>query len=403
MRGDRREFDVLVAGGGVVGAAAAALLGRAGLRVALAELRRPAPVDPASEIDPRVVAVSPGSRNVLEAAGGWRRLDPARIGPYDRMMVNAGAGEIRFSAHEHGLGQLGWITELPALAAALWQDLEARGEVELLAPARTRGLVLEDGRALVDLDGGRASARILVAADGARSRLRAAAHIATRDWHYNQKAIVCHLETAADNPGIAWQRFTADGPLALLPLPGGRSSVVWSVPSRRADELQAASDERFLYELELAMQDPPFGAPRAATRRYALPLVRREADTLVRGPLVLAGDAARTVHPLAGQGLNLGLLDAAALAEVLDGWQAGEEPFRRLDRYARWRASAGRMTAGGIHLFNEMTAGGQATGRTLLGAGFGLAARLWPVREAFVRRACGLDADSPKLARDEHR
>ncbi|HSH28164.1 MAG TPA: FAD-dependent monooxygenase, partial [Wenzhouxiangella sp.] len=207
---------------------------------------------------------------------------------------------------------------------------------------------------------------------------------------------VTHVTTQKPNDGLAWQRFTEHGPLALLPLADGRSSIVWSQPDGRVEELKALDETEFLAELN-ACQDSPFGQATAATARYSFPLVRRQAKSLVSGRLALVGDAARNVHPLAGQGLNLGLMDAAALAEVLADWRANADPARALARYGRWRLSGGSLVAGGNHAINELTRAGAA--RSLAGLGFSLAGRLWPLREAFVERACGLDRDSPTLAR----
>jgi 2-octaprenyl-3-methyl-6-methoxy-1,4-benzoquinol hydroxylase/2-octaprenylphenol hydroxylase len=393
----RVDHDIAIAGGGVAGATAAALLARSGHRVALIDRRRPDAPDPAADFDPRVVAIAPGSAAVLAAAGAWDRLPGDRLGPYDRMQVHADGGTIGFCASEHGLAKLGWIVEVPWLQACAWQSLAEAENVELIAPDGVAEFSRREDHVRIRLDSGRTlRSRLLVAADGARSRLRRMAGIETDLWHYNQQALVCHVTTGTANDGIAWQRFTEHGPLALLPLADGRSSIVWSQPDARAEMLKSLDDAAFLSELN-ACQDSPFGEIAAATRRYAFPLIRRQARTLASDRLILLGDAARNVHPLAGQGLNLGLMDAAALAEVLEEWRDEDEPTRALNRYDRWRTSGGTLVAGGIHAINEFTRAGP--GRSLAGMGFSLADRLWPLREAFVEHACGLDRDSPKLAR----
>ena len=391
------DHDIVIAGGGVAGATAAALLAQSGHSVALVDRRRPDAPDPDSDFDPRVVAIAPGSAAVLGAAGAWERLPENRLGPYDRMQVHADGGEIVFRASEHGLGKLGWIVEVPWLQASCWQALAAVDGVELIAPGSVSGFSQREDHIRLEIEGGKTlRSRLLIAADGARSRLRRLAGIETDLWHYNQQALVTHVETERPNDGIAWQRFTEHGPLALLPLADGRSSIVWSQPERRVSELKTLDDEGFLAELN-ACQDSPFGEATAATKRYAFPLIRRQAKNLVSGRVVLLGDAARNVHPLAGQGLNLGMMDAAALAEVLADWRGESDPARALAHYERWRISGGSLVAGGIHAINEFTRAGP--GRSLAGLGFSLAGRLWPLREAFVEHACGLDRDSPKLAR----
>jgi ubiquinone biosynthesis UbiH/UbiF/VisC/COQ6 family hydroxylase len=393
-----RDFNIVVAGGGVAGATAAALLARQGQSVALIDRRPPRAPEPEDDIDARVVAISPGSRNVLHAAGVWQGLPAERIGPYARMSVHAESGSIEFAASQHGLEQLGWIVEVPTLQAAAWKALESRPGVTVLAPAGVESFEPRHNRVDVLLDSGDClRARLLIAADGARSRLRELAGIECDQWHYNQHALVCHVTTTLPNEGMAWQRFTEHGPLALLPLADGRSSIVWSQPSGRASELKDMDEQAFLDELN-ACQDSPFGQATACTRRHVLPLVRRQARQLVNGRLALLGDAARTVHPLAGQGLNLGLMDAAALAEVLENWQSDDEPNNALARYERWRLGAGTLIAGGIHAINEVTAG-NPVGRHATALGFGVAARFWPLRQLFVERACGLDSDSPRVAR----
>ncbi len=393
------DFDMIVVGGGPAGATAAALLAKGGQKVALIDRRRPATPDPDSDFDPRVVAISPGSAAVLEQADAWSRMAKQRLGPYDRMQVHSNRSRILFRASEHGLAKLGWIVELPRLQHALWQSLERIG-VELITPATVSGFQQHDRYLKLELDDGRVlKTGLLIAADGARSELRRLSGIATGMWHYNQSALVSHITTERANDGIAWQRFTDHGPLALLPLADGRSSIVWSQPERRIAELRQLDDDAFVAALNQA-QDSPFGAALAASPRYAFALIRRQAEQLVRGRLVLLGDAARNVHPLAGQGLNLGLSDAAALAEVFENTGRDDPIHRPLARYERWRLSSAGLVAGGMHAINTLTQA--STGRRVTGLGFEMAARLWPLRQAFVATACGLDRDSPRLARSTH-
>ncbi|NDY96590.1 FAD-dependent oxidoreductase [Wenzhouxiangella limi] len=392
------DFDVIVVGGGVAGAACAALLAQQQRRVALVDARRPSFRPAEGRFDPRVVAISPGSRRVLAAAGGWQLLSAERLASYRRMAVHAAALSVHFNAADHGLLELGWIVEIPAMEDALWQSLDGLERVTIFAPAAWERVDLGAETVRLSLtDGQTLRSALLVAADGARSRLRRLAGVATDEWHYNQRALIAPVRTEQANTGLAWQRFTEHGPLALLPLPDGRSSIVWSQPSDRALALQTASEGDFLADIN-NHQDAPLGAIIGVGQRHALPLVRRRARRLFRDRLVLLGDAARTVHPLAGQGLNLGLMDAATLVEVLEAWKSGS-PAQELERYQRWRQSNGTLIGGGIHAINELVRAPGGLGRHALGAGFGIATRLWPLREAFVQRACGIDSDSPRLAR----
>jgi ubiquinone biosynthesis UbiH/UbiF/VisC/COQ6 family hydroxylase len=392
------DFDIIIVGGGVAGAACAALLARQDRSVALIDARRPSfPATP-GDFDLRVVAISPGSQRVLSAAGAWQHLDPARLAGYSHMQVHAESLSVQFSASDHGLLELGWIAEIPAMEQALWKILEDMNKVSLFAPSRwtsfetgseTVRLTLDDGRML--------RANLIVAADGGRSRLRRQAGISVDEWHYNQRALIAPVKTENSNHDLAWQRFTEHGPLALLPLPDGRSSIVWSQNRERAERLAVIDPEQFLGDIN-QHQDSPLGRILDVGPRRTLPLIRRRSRRLVSHRLVLLGDAARTVHPLAGQGLNLGLMDAAALAEVLEPWREGS-PESNLNRYQRWRLSNSTLIGGGIHSINELVRSPAGAGRHVLGAGFGLAARLWPLRESFVARACGIDSDSPRLAR----
>jgi 2-octaprenyl-3-methyl-6-methoxy-1,4-benzoquinol hydroxylase/2-octaprenylphenol hydroxylase len=389
---DNETFDAIVIGGGTVGAAAALALARTGREVALIDRKQPNEHPEDAPLDPRVVAVSPGSKRLLEAVGAWQHVRPARIAAYADMQVVAGRGKVHFRATEHGLAALGWIAELPELDRALWQELKKRRRISVYAPADVQGIEIEDSEITVTLaDGQTLAGRMLLGADGAKSRVRAAAGIDVTAHHYNQRAIVAHLDTEQSNPGTAWQRFTDLGPLALLPLPEGRSSLVWSVHDDEADKLMELGDDEFLEALAEHCDEPPFGAFTATGERHALPLVRRQSKPLASGRIALLGDAARSVHPLAGQGLNLGLADVAALVEALDGWQeTRDDPSDRLARYSRRRWSDSVLVAGGIHAINETRTLGEL-GKHALGAGFTAMRFARPAREIFVRRACGLD------------
>ncbi|MDT8410425.1 MAG: FAD-dependent oxidoreductase [Wenzhouxiangellaceae bacterium] len=384
-------FDALIIGAGTVGASAALALARSGREVALIDRKRPAERPAEAALDPRVVAVSPGSKKLLETLGAWQRMRHERVAAYTEMRVLAGRGEVCFRAAEHGLGALGWIAELGELDHALGLELAERRRISIFAPAEIEAIETGSDRVAVKLaDGAILTCHMLIGADGAKSRVRKAAGIDVSAYHYNQHAIVAHLETEAPNPGIAWQRFTDLGPLALLPLPGGRSSLVWSVHDQDAQTLMGLDDDQFLEALAEHCKNSPFGTFSHVDQRHALALVRRQSRPLAAGRVALLGDAARSVHPLAGQGLNLGLADVAALIEALDGWQAGGDPSRRLARYGRRRWSDSTLVAGGIHVINEsQTLGGP--GRLALGAGFTAMRLARPARELFVRRACGLD------------
>src|SRR5690625_5251457 len=315
------------------------------------------------------------------------------------MQVFYGTGKIIIWYSYHSLEHLCWIVEIPLMQAALWLALESSDAhpVTLLAPASVTGFAMRERHVRIEFGDGRiVRAGLLVASDGARSRLRRLAGMETDSWHYNQRALVTHVTTEKPNRGIAWQRFTEHGPLALLPLPGGRSSVVWSQPARRVEQQQKLDDDEFLTAIN-ASQNGPFGQILKATQRFSFPLIRRQSRLMVHDRLVLLGDAARNIHPLAGQGLNLGLMDAAALAQVLDECRDGNDLQPALTRYQRWRQGAGANIIDGVHFMNELTA--PSAGRALARLGVSLAARMWPAGQRVVEQACAIDRDSPKIAR----
>lgn len=394
---DEDSFDALVVGGRAVGAAAALALAAGGREVALVDRTPPEARADGAPLEPRVVAVSPGSRRLLEALGAWQHVRAERIAAYDDMRVLAGRGEVRFRAAEHGLTALGWIVELAELDGALWRAADRRRRIESVAPAEVARIDIGERPAVELACGRRLEAGLLVGADGANSRVRDAAGIDVVAHHYNQRAVVAHLETAGDNPGTAWQRFTDLGPLALLPLPEGRSSLVWSVADADARRLLEYDHDAFLETVAEHCGEPPFGAFTGATRRHALPLIRRRSKPLAVDRTALVGDAARSVHPLAGQGLNLGLGDVAALVDALADVRAGDDPAPALGRYARRRYSDSALVAGGIHVLNE-TRGAGELGNLALGAGFTAMRFARPARDLFVRRACGLNEVRPAVA-----
>lgn len=385
MPGMAGAHDIVVVGGGPVGAAAALGLARAGFRVALVERGARPPAFDAATYAARVYALSHASRRLLEHLGVWRNL--VRTAPYEamRVWVDAPTRGLAFSARQLALPELGWIVEHPLLVDRLWAALDY-ANVEVVAQAGTvagsggGGVTLEDGRLL--------EAPLVVAADGADSRLREAAGIQAVGWHYAQRGIVCNASTEKPHAGTAWQRFLKTGPLAVLPLADGRISIVWSADEARAQALLALDDAAFCAELSAAVQ--VLGAFHAPTPRLNFPLRLLQARRYAGDGLVLVGDAAHTVHPLAGQGVNLGFGDVARLCETLrqarDAGRDWSAP-RTLQRYARARrADATEMLAvtdGLQKLFTPRT----AVLRPLLGAGMAAVDALIPLKAWLGRQA----------------
>ena len=402
----RPVYDVVVVGAGMVGAAAAALLARAGFSVAVVESKEPAPFDASRPVGLRVSAFSPGAADVLREAGAWRQVERQRQCPFRRMEGEDREENVRlaFDAPEFGMERLGTIVENDLVQWSLWQSLLATGGVEIICPDRVAGLDHGTAGQVVRLHSGAAlHCRLLVGADGADSEVRKLLGIGQSYWAYGQQGIVCVVQTATANPGIAWQRFMDGGPLAFLPLQDGTSSIVWSRPEAEASRLLALDADAFAAELDQAIAGGQGHWPDAVVScgpRAAFPLSMRLCDRYAAGAAVLIGDAAHVVHPLAGQGVNLGLLDAAGLVEVLVEARRRKEPFagpRALTRYGRWRRSEAEVMARGVHglrgLFLPSELG------LLRRLGIGLVSRSWTAREVFIRRAAGRHRNAPALAR----
>jgi ubiquinone biosynthesis UbiH/UbiF/VisC/COQ6 family hydroxylase len=346
------DYDVVVVGGGLTGTALALALARTAHRVALLEPQPPAP--PAPDWDSRIYAFSPGNVAWLEALGAWRA--PLRAEPVRTMRIRGDAGALlTLDALDAGLPELAWIAENGRLQYTLWQAAREQGRVALIEGAAEAVAWGEQTHTLLLADGGRLCARLLVGADGAHSWLRRQAGIEVDEEDYDQAGIVANFETERPHRGIAFQWFRRDGVLAWLPLPGRRISIVWS--SRNADvpERLALPAEDFARRVAEA-GGHALGALRLVTPPVAFPLKRRRARAWVRPGLALVGDAAHSVHPLAGQGVNLGFRDGRLLAEMLaGGGNPGE--IGRLKAYALRRVedvSTMQFVTGGLKkLFND--------------------------------------------------
>jgi len=400
----KSEFDIMIVGGGVVGAALACALKDSGLSIALLDAQSPAIFDPNAEVDLRVFALSYASRRIMQAVGAWETVAAARVSPYREMQVwdAGGKGSIHFDSADVGEPELGYIVENSLLQHALWKQLEGKSQVTLLHPAKPEALTLEDEGASLVLDQGRRlKARLVVAADGAASTTRALAGIGVVSESYGQRAVVAHVQTERPHQATAWQRFLATGPLAFLPLADGRVSVVWSAEEAEAERILALDDAGFCAALTRASEGR-LGEVRSTTRRAAFPLQRLRAEQYVRGRFALVGDAAHAVHPLAGQGVNLVLLDAAALAEVIsDAHTIGRDigDLGVLRRYERWRKGDNLAMIFALDGFKRLFSNDIAPLVTLRTAGLRAVDGFTPLKHAFVRRAMGLSGDLPLLAR----
>ncbi|QWT20246.1 UbiH/UbiF/VisC/COQ6 family ubiquinone biosynthesis hydroxylase [Bacillus sp. NP157] len=386
-------LDIAVVGGGMVGAAAALALARSGFSVALVDAREPAAWSAANEVDLRVVGLAPSSLRLLDELGVWHRIREARASAYERMVVwdAENGATLHFDAADEGRDVLGYIVENNLVQAVLWQALEDAG-VRRIVPAEVTGYSMREDRAQLELaDGQLLSARLVVAADGAESPLRSMVGIGTQGRDYAQRGVVAHVATSRPHERTAWQRFLPGGPLAFLPLADGRSSIVWSLPEDEARRVLALDDDAFRDALGVA-SDYRLGPIERVTARAAFPLRLKLADRYEVGRLVLLGDAAHAVHPLAGQGVNLGLRDVAELRDTLvEAREAGRDfaATHVLRRYARRRRSADELDARSFDALARVYAWQAAPLVAARGVGVRVLDRLAPLKRRLMRHAAG--------------
>ncbi|MEO0681991.1 MAG: FAD-dependent monooxygenase [Pseudomonadota bacterium] len=403
------DADVLIVGGGLIGPATALALAAGGLKVLLLDAV-PAEVRADPEFDGRAYNVALASRRFFEALGVWEAVE-ARAQPVARVHIEDGRpGEriapalLTFDHAELDDGPASQILEDRFLRNALLEAMAANGRVEARAPVRATQTrvgprcaeaVLEDGAVL--------RAPLLVACDGARSPIATRAGIRRTGWDYGQDGLVCAVQLDADHGGEARQRFLPGGPFATLPLPGARASLVWSERRAMAERIAALPDEAYLAEAARRMGRAPEGL-RLIGRRWRYPLRLSLASDWARERLVLVGDAAHSVHPIAGQGLNLGVRDAAALAEVVAEARRRGEDFGSLpvlERYQRWRRFETTALALGMDAMNRLFSTDAGPARALRDAGLALVDRLPGVRRALMRQATGQAEAAPRLLRGE--
>ena len=401
--------DLIIVGAGMVGSALALALKDSGLNILLLDSGSLTlkPFDPQSAFEPRVSALSMASQRILERVGAWDGILARRSSPYAQMQVwdGSGTGNIHFAASSVHADLLGHIVENQVIQDALLEQL-LLSQVQLLNNARLESLRRTAAGWLLALaDGRELQTPLLIAADGADSAVRRLAGCATREWDYLHHAIVTSVRCSQPHQLTAWQRFTDDGPLAFLPLARDGDqhwcSIVWSCVPEHAEQLMALDDARFAGELGKAFEQR-LGEVLQVEPRMCIPLRQRHAKRYVEPGLALIGDAAHTIHPLAGQGVNLGFLDAAVLAEVLlQARQRGEQLAAEqvLSRFERRRMPHNLAMMAAMESFERLFQAAPPPLRWLRNAGLNLVNGLPEAKALFVRQALGLSGDLPALAR----
>ncbi len=401
----KEQFDVVIVGGGMVGAAVACCLGGSNLKVAVIEHEYPQAFDASQPHDLRVSALSIASKTILETVGAWQGIENKRLCPFKRMRVWEGAGDTEFCSDDIGHSELGYIVENRLTQLALLERLENFSHIELICPVQITQLNYSaDNDSEVVLSNGRTlSTKLLVAADGAQSKIRQGVNLGVTSWDYDQHAMVIYIETAYPQQDITWQRFVATGPQAFLPLTGNFGSIVWYNSPDEVKRLKSLAPDELKEELMATFPDC-LGDVTRVISSTSFPLKRQHAQHYVKHGVALVGDAAHTINPLAGQGVNIGLLDAAALAEVvMDATKQGRNisDFSVLKQYEKMRRTENLKMMTVMDVFYQTFSNDFFPLKFLRNLGLGLAERVTPLKNKVMRGAMGLEGALPKLARGE--
>ncbi|MEH6471790.1 MAG: UbiH/UbiF/VisC/COQ6 family ubiquinone biosynthesis hydroxylase [Halopseudomonas sp.] len=396
------EYDIAIVGGGMVGATLACALADSGLQILLLEAQAPLPFAAEQPHDLRVSALSPASQTLLQKIGAWHGVEQRRLCPYRRMRVweTSGRGDTLFDAADIDQPVLGHIVENRILQLALWQQIAQCDNIRIHCPGIIEQLDYRpSGSQLICQDGSRFQSKLLVAADGGQSWVRQQVGIGVHNWSYPQQALVAYVRTAYPQQDITWQRFVPSGPQAFLPLSGHYGSVVWYNTPDQVRRLSGLSGTDFLAELQRTFPTE-LGDIEAVLGRASFPLRSQYALQYVKPGVALVGDAAHMIHPLAGQGVNIGLLDAAQLAEnISQAVAAGEDwaAIELLQRYQQTRQQHNLMMMGGMDLLCRGFSNDSGPLKLVRNVALELVQRISPARKTAMKLAMGLSGDLPRL------
>ena len=389
-----QEFDVIIVGGGMVGASTANLLAPSGLKIAVIEAQAPAGFSFEQPMDLRVSAISLALQQLLVATGAWTNIREMRLCPYRRLETwDQGGCETKFHANEIGYDKLGYIIENRVIQLGLLAAMKHHDNVQLMCPEKVATLVQCNEHADITLtSGAQLRAKLVLAADGANSIIRQQTNIGISSWDYRQSCMLINIDTDQAQQDVTWQEFSPTGPMALLPLPGHKASLVWYHQTEQIKYLSQLSNA----DLKVAVQKhfPDLIGEFDITNRGSFPLTRRHAQQYYNGRVVLLGDAAHTINPLAGQGVNIGFKDVNVLCElirsaVIEGEAWDSEAL--LKQYQRSRKPDNLLMQTSMDLFYSVFSNNSAPAKVLRNLGLAVAQRAGPLKRQALRYAIGLN------------
>ena len=398
------EVDVAIVGAGINGLVATLALAQLGLRVGLIEGRSLPELTHPEEYELRVSAITQASKNILQNLGVWNDIASVRVSPFSKMHVwdSQGQGEIKFSGFELGYSDLGYIVENELIRRCLINKIKTIEKVTVYCPCQLTTLQQQENSVYLNLESGSLlAAKLVIAADGGKSWVREQLGITCREWDYGQHALVAVIGTEKPHQQTAWQRFLPSGPLAFLPLlDSNQCSIVWSTTPEELQRLQDLNDAVFAAELGSQFSHQ-LGTLTCLSRRAAFPLTMRHASHYQKGRVALVGDAAHTIHPLAGQGVNLGMMDVAVLVHEIEKAVKDHQDFaapRVLRRYERKQRPDNTLMLGGVECLKRLFSNRTPGLVQLRNIGLTLTNKAGPLKQFFIRQGMGLKNDGPPLA-----